>query len=341
MKNNLDVQNMLGSIDLLNQQCLDAWQAMKSIKLPASYHQINKVVLFGMGGSLLGMEVIKNLFADQLKVPVLIINDYFLPSYIDNNTLAILSSYSGGTEETVFAAQNILKKTKKVFVITTGGFLQKFAHQHRLPTYLINPRYNPCNQPRMALGYSLVGQMSVFNKLGLIKIQDADIKNLAFYLSQHARKNKELAKQQVKKIKNKVPIFVASEFLLGNVHIAANQTNENGKNMAAYFPLPELNHHLMEGLGNPRTNQKNLIFILINSHLYYPRNRKRYAITKKVLAKNKVAYLELKLSAHNKILQSFAVLQWGSYLSFYLSQANKIDPSPIPWVDFFKNELQK
>ena len=341
MKNKFDVQNMLGSIDLLGQQCLDAWQAMKNIKLPASYRQINKVVLFGMGGSLLGMDVIKNLFAHELKVPVLIINDYFLPAYVDNNTLAILSSYSGGTEETVLAAKKILGKTKKVFVITTGGFLQKFANQQRLPMYLINPQYNPCNQPRMALGYSLVGQISLFNKLGLIKIQDADIANIAKFLAQNIRANKQLAQQQAKKIKNKVPVFVASEFLLGNAHIVANQTNENGKNMATYFPIPELNHHLMEGLGNPRANQKNFIFILINSSLYYPRNRKRYAITKKVLAKNKVANLEVKLSARNKILQSFAVLQWGSYLSFYLSQANKIDPSPIPWVDYFKNELQK
>jgi len=337
----LDSQNMIGSIAVLNKQCWDAWQAMKQITIPSGYQKIDQIVLFGMGGSLLGMEVVKNLFAEQLKIPVLIVNDYQMPAYVNHNTLAILSSYSGATEETIFAAQKIQQKTKKIFVITTGGKLAGYARQNKLPIYLINPKYNPCNQPRMAVGYSIMAQLGLCKKLGLIKLADKDIKNLINYLEKNKNNFRQIAKKTANKIKNSIPIFVASEFLLGNAHILANQTNENGKNMAAWFAIPELNHHLMEGLSNPKTNRQNLIFIFINSRLYYARNQKRYKITQTVIQKNKMKFFEFMPKAQNKLLQSFEVLQWGSYLSYYLALANKTDPSPIPWVDYFKNALQK
>jgi len=111
--------------------------------------------------------------------------------------------------------------------------------------------------------------------------------------------------------------------------------------MAAYFALPEANHHLLEGLILPKNNSQNLFFVLINSRYYHPRNQKRYTITKKVISRSKVGFLEFRPTAKNKFLQFFEVLSWGSYLSFYLAQLNHKDPSPIPWVDYFKHELQK
>lgn len=337
----LDAQNMIGSIAVLSKQCADAWQAMKKIDIPPTYKKIDKIVLFGMGGSLLGMEVVKNLFVEQLKVPVMIVNDYQMPAYVNRNTLAILSSYSGATEETIFAANKIRQKTKKIFIITTGGTLAAYAKKNKMPIYLINPQYNPCGQPRMAVGYSIMAQLGLCKKLGLIKIEDKEINNLINYLEKNKKNLQQSARKTAKKIKNTFPIFIASEFLLGNAHILANQTNENGKNMAAWFAIPELNHHLMEGLSNPKTNKHNLTFIFINSPLYYLRNQKRYKITQTVLRKNKINFFEFQPPAKSKLLQSFAVLEWGSFLSYYLALANKIDPSPIPWVDYFKNALQK
>jgi glucose/mannose-6-phosphate isomerase len=337
----LDTQNMASSINVLSKQCLDAWQAMKKIKIPSSYKKIDKIVLFGMGGSLLGIDVVRNLFSEQLKVPVLIVNDYKIPAYVDTKTLAILSSYSGFTEETLAAAQTIKSRTNKIFIITTGGPLARYAQQNKLPIYLINPQYNPCGQPRMAVGYSIMAQLGLYKKLGLIRFEEKNIREIINFLEKNKKQLEQKAKKLTYKIKNKIPIFVASEFLLGNAHIIANQTNENGKNIAAWFAIPELNHHLMEGLRYPKANQKNLIFVFLNSKLYHPRNQKRYRITEDVLKKNRIIHIEFKPQAKEKFLQSFEALQWGSYLSYYLALANKIDPSPIPWVDYFKHALKK
>jgi len=129
--------------------------------------------------------------------------------------------------------------------------------------------------------------------------------------------------------------------LVGNLHTIVNQINESAKNFSCYFPLPELNHHLMEGLTNPKNNSKNLIFVFIESNLYLKRIQLRYKITKEVLKKKNIEYVEFKAKEKTKILQSFEILLFGSYLSFYLSMLYKIDPSLIPWVEYFKKRLSE
>ncbi len=336
----LDSRNMLGSIDLLAQQCQEAWASNRAAKIPQSYKKINKIALFGMGGSALGLDVIRHLFSQQLTVPCQIINDYSLPAWVDQNTLAILSSYSGSTEETLAVAQKILSVTKKVLVITSGKNLKIFKEKNSLPGYLIEPHYNPCQQPRMAVGYSIVGLLGLLRQSGLLKINDSQIQEMVTYLEKNKLALKKSARQYAQRLQNKALVYVASEFLLGNAHVLSNQTNENGKNFSCFFALPELNHHLMEGLGHPASLTKNITFIFLKSDLYHPRNQRRYSLTQQVIAKNKLTSLTWQPPAKNKLLQSFATLAWGSYLSFYLATLNnKLDPSPIPWVDYFKKQL--
>ena len=70
----LDSQNMLGSVEVFHKQCEDAWEATRTLELPDAYKNIANIVLFGMGGSALGMDVMQSLFRDGIPVPIEIIN---------------------------------------------------------------------------------------------------------------------------------------------------------------------------------------------------------------------------------------------------------------------------
>lgn len=337
----LDKANLLASIELLGKQCEAAWREVKKIKIPAAYRGMENIVVSGMGGSALGGHLIQALFADQLKAPIEVVRGYDLPAYVGPKTLLILSSYSGNTEETLAAARIGQKRKAKIVGLATGGKLANFLRANNYPAYIFKPTYNPSNQPRMGLGYSIFGQLGLLVKCGMIKINEQEVGDAIKSLSNSPfLKGIENTTQKFAvALKNKIPIIVASEFLLGNGHIMANQINENAKCFATYFELPELNHHLMEGLKNPAASKKNMIFLLINSGLYLPRNQKRYKILKTVLAKNKINFLEYCPTEKNKLLQAFKILSLGSYLSFYLAMAYTLDPSPVPWVDFFKKQL--
>src|SRR3989442_5672435 len=63
------------------------------------------VVLVGMGGSAAGAELIAGCAAERLDVPIVVHRGYGLPPTAGKQTPLVASSYSGGNEEGVSAAQ--------------------------------------------------------------------------------------------------------------------------------------------------------------------------------------------------------------------------------------------
>ncbi len=179
-------QNYLKSIKLLPVQIKQAYQEAGKIKLSKSYNQINKIVACGMGGSQLGVDFVKHLFADKIKVPIIQVRGYELPKFIDGQTLIILISYSGDTEEVLTIMTNACpgflasskagqgKMTKRV-VITSGGKLATFAKKQKTPAYIFNPINNPSGQPRVGTGYIIGSLLSILKRLNLIDVEDKQI----------------------------------------------------------------------------------------------------------------------------------------------------------------------
>jgi len=336
---NLDKKNMFGSLQKLGKQVEQIARMWGSFKLPADYKKIDSVVVSGMGGSGLGTHIIKSLFASELKVPVEIVNDYHLPAYVNKNTLVIVSSYSGNTEETVSAVYEARKKKAKIVILCAGGELAEFAKMNKLPALVFTTENNPCNSPRMGLGYSLAGQLMIFAKVGVIKFDEKQFSVLARELDKYGSLLVDTAKEMAKHTIDKSVWYVASEHLVGNAHVAANQMNENGKRFGGYFAIPELNHHLMEGMLNPESNKNNLLLVLLESKLYNNRIQRRYEVTKEVLAKNKILFLSYELTAGDRVGQVCEALALCGYISYYSAILKGIDPTDIPFVDYFKKAL--
>jgi len=343
----LDASNIAGSIEQLGKQCQHAWEESKKLQIPLDYSEVDKVIVCGMGGSALPIRIVEYLFADQLKVPVLVNNTYELPAFADKKSLIVLSSYSGSTEEVLVCAGKAGERGAKIVVIATGGSLVKMAQENNWPCLSIEPKYNPSNQPRMALGYAVVSLMSILAKLELLEAQDKDISDIAEEIEKLNQKwgivtplENNFAKELAGQLLDKMPIIFGAEFLRGNIHAFANQLNENAKTFAVSFALPEANHHLMEGLAHPETT-KDLVFVLFKSNFYHERIQKRLEVTKDVILQNKIKVVEVSLSGKDRLLQSFEVLTLGGWVSFYLAILNGINPAPIPWVDYFKKELSK
>jgi len=336
---NNNEQNYLKSIELLGAQVKQSYEEALKIKLPADFTGINKIITCGMGGSQLGAELLKQLFADKLNVPILQIHDYHLPKYADRNSLILLLSYSGTTEEVLTILNEAKKRTKNIIAITIGGGLAEAAKKNNWPLYQFNPINNPSDQPRMGTGYMIGSLLAFWQKLNLLKLSNAEIAEVI-----KSAKVSQLLKDKAKKIagslKNKVPVIITAEHLQANAHIMANQINESAKQRCYFFQLPELNHHLLEGLEFPREGKKHLSFVFLFSKNYYSRNQKRFKITQEVLKKQKIACQQVELNG-SKINESLQALALGSLLSYELSKINKVDPNKIAWVNYFKQKMQE
>lgn len=331
-----DKSNVYGSVVDLAKQVEHAWKEAQKVVVPDSYKQINKIVMTGMGGSLLGAKIIESVFGKDLAYPLTLVNDYDLPGWVDETTLVICSSYSGSTEETLSNAEQAFKKKAKLIIITSGGKLLDLAKKNHLPVYQINPVFNPSKQPRLAIGYSLIGQLVLCQKAGLLNLTQAMVNELIEAMKQV---KPEAAEVFAKQLADRQVIFTAAEHLTGPVHTVKNQMNENAKQLSHRHDLPELNHHLMEGLRFPRSNPATTMFWFIDSNLYSPRIRQRLELTREVVEKNNLTSVVWQAQAKTKLAQAFELIQFGAYVNFYLSQLHQVDPATIPWVDYFKEKL--
>lgn len=343
----IDSKGLLSSIASLPDQFKQVVEEVEKLELPMDYSLCKNVVICGMGGSALAGRIINDLVEDTARAPIEISTEFDPPSYLGPDTLAIIYSYSGDTEETVSALNKAILKRAKIVVVTTGGKLEEIALKDNLPLYKINPTHNPSNQPRMSLGYSVGAMLMILGKTGFLGVSITDLDHLTGNIREFVQKYSErvgeeenLAKKMARRIYGHIPVLVTSSHLKGVLHAVKNQINENSKNFAVIFDIPELNHHLLEGLSFPASTKRSLHFLIFYSKRFPYEVEKRYEITKEVIEKNGVTVDILEIDAESKLDEVFKLLVFGSYLGFYLAILNQIDPGPIPWVDYFKEKLK-
>jgi len=333
------------SIDGLPLQLKQSWEESSRVVFPDDYKKITNVVVCGMGGSRFPAYIIKELFKSKIKVPVILNDDYLLPAFVNEKSLILLSSYSGSTEEVLAMSEQAVEKKAKISGLTSGGSLASLLTRISAPGYIFNPINNPSGQPRIGFGYGVGGLLGLLAQLGVLvvdkKVVNQAIKNSfsltkKFSLDVHNNKAKQLAK----KIYQKYPYYVVSEFLTGLGNALANQTNETAKSISSFRVIPELNHHLMEGLKNPKMLSKIAIFIFFYSKLYSEPVKKRFKITKDVVEQNKIETFWYELEGKNPLETVFELMAFGSYLTIYLSLLYQEDPTIIPYVDYFKRKLK-
>lgn len=346
----VDKKNALESIKQLPLQCASAWKESHAIQFPSAYKDINNVVICGMGGSSFGARIVKSLYshASMSKIPIELANDYRIPGYVNEKTLLILSSYSGNTQETLEAAKLGQKKGAKISGITCGGELAKILTSHSYPGYIFNPQFNPSTQPRIGVGYMVTGLLGILARLRIIPVEDIEMKKVITFLSrQSALLAQDIAtpvnpaKQMAIKLQDKIPVFIVADFLDGAAYSIRNPFHETAKQFAVYFTVPELNHHLLEGLSYPKEIKKRLYFIIISSSFYDPRNIFRLQLTEEIIKKNEISCEILKLQGDTALMQTMELIAWGAWVTYYLALLRHLDPSEIPFVDYFKDQLKR
>ncbi len=344
----LDPSNVFGSIGMFPDQCEASWKEASGVVFPEEYKKVKNIVVCGMGGSRFTPRTVKELFQEKITIPYEIIDGYDIPGYVNSETLVILSSYSGTTEEVISCGKQALEKKAKVAGIAFGGAIIDLLKTNNLPHYQFDAKKNPCGQPRVGGGYLLMAHMAFLKNLGFLVLTNEEVdKAIAFSREAGAKMNgmvvttNNQAKQLAIELKEKHVFFVAAEFMRGFVNGFANQMNETAKNISDFRYIPELNHHLLEGLKHPETLHQNGIFVFLESSLYSPKIQKRFAITKDVVGQQHVQTKSVLFTGSDKLSQVLEGYVLAGYATFYLAMLYDTDPVAIPWVDYFKAQLAK
>ena len=341
----LDQQDIRFGIEHLPEQIRIGWEETKELVFPEVYKKATAIVVMGMGGSALGPHMVQTAFFDRLKVPMTIVNGYSLPGFVGKKILVILSSFSGNTEEVLSAADEVKKVGAMAVVICAGGDLAKKGKKYSWPVYQFEPG-ELAKQPRLGTGFSLAGTLGILERLKLVKVTAAEIDGMRIAMGEvidscavDVKTKENPAKTVAKSLADCVVLIIAGEHLVGTAHVFANSINETAKQFAVPFALPELNHHLLEGLTYPKGFAQKTVAFIIQSSLYNERTQKRVLVTADMLEDQGIAVVDYVTRGSDRLEEVGEVLQFASFVSYYMAMKNGVKPEEIPFVDAFKKEM--
>lgn len=296
---------------------------------------LKNIVISGLGGSGIGATLVSNWVYDTCKLPIVINKGYFLPSFVKKGTLVICSSYSGNTEETLYALEQAHKLGAKVVCISSGGKMIEFSKNNGLD-FIQVPGGMP---PRTCLGYSIVQLLHVltYNKVIPTKLFK-QITKIPDFLKKEEANIQKLSSKLCDKIFDKIPVLYGDERFEGVVVRYRQQINENAKMLCWHHVIPEMNHNEMVGW---RDVNPNLAVLFINNSLDFKRNIQRREINEGAIRKYTPHIHHVNSKGRNIIEQSFYHIFFTDLLSIYLAEKRGFESMEIDVINHLKSTLEK
>ena len=340
----LDRSDMLGAIAGFPAQLRDGWARTRDVTLPARYRAARSVAVLGMGGSAIGADLVRGIFADRLSVPVTTVRDYDLPAFVDGSTLVVGSSFSGATEETVAALTVALERRCPVVVLAGGGPLLAVARSAELP-YVAFPGLG---QPRAALGTTLVLLAGLLERAGLLALAATEVEAAVQAATQAVEQcapgvptERNPAKQLAWSLMDRLPVIETAGFLAPVARRWKTQLNENGKSAAVWEELPEATHNAVVGYVQPRVLLDDLYVVFLASADDHERNALRRSASVGLLDDAHIDHQVVTADGDGRLAQAVNAIVLGDFTSAYLGLLYGLDPTPVEAIAMLKERLAK
>ncbi len=299
-------------------------------------NSIQNIVILGMGASGIGGDFIREFVKSECKVPVIVSKGYTAPAFVSINTLVIVSSYSGNTEETLNAYEGVRDSGAKIVCISSGGKLIDIAKENS-HDYIQLP--SGWTSPRACLGFSIIEQLYVLTKLGLISGKSLDSIRISIdKIKFNTDEIQAIAKKVANSLVGKIPIIYTTDRMEAVAVRYRQQLNENAKSLAWTGVIPEMNHNELEAWRN-KNGSLAVLYLRFKDEL--PRNKVRIEINKKIISAYCDTILEVEAKGNTLVEQSMYLVHVGDWISYYLSQLYNRDSIEIKAIDYLKSELAK
>lgn len=322
-------------ISNFSKQLTEAINIGNNAKLTPFSSNISNVLICGLGGSGIGGSIVSELVIASANVPISVDKGYFIPAYVNENTLVIISSYSGNTEETINCMELAIAKNAKIICITSGGKVQELAKANNFDCILV-PGGMP---PRSCLGYSLTQLLFI---LGFHKIIGNDYKTeleAGIKLIEGEEKNIIAeAKIIAEKLKDKTPVIYATTNNEGIAIRLRQQLNENAKILCWHHIIPEMNHNELVGW-TEKNNNLSVLFLLDKDE--YSRNMARVEINKEVIKKYAFTITEIYSKGNSAIEKAIYFIHLGDWISVLLAEYRGVDAVEVNVINHLKSALSK
>jgi glucose/mannose-6-phosphate isomerase len=317
-------------------QLAEALEIAQKIELKKHNAPYRSVFISGLGGSGIGGGFVQDFVRSTCKLPVVVSKGYHAPTWVNKHTLAICSSYSGNTEETLSTLEQLRGTGAKIVCIASGGRLIEIAKSQGFDYVQVPSGWS---SPRACLGYSVVAQLGVLRAAKLIP--GKLLNNVAAAQKLLARDQASIQKHARKIagfLQGKTPVLYVADHLEAVAVRWRQQINENAKMLCWHHALPEMNHNELVGW---RDQRPDVAVVWLRNHDDYTRTALRMDITKEVVEHYTQTSIQVVSKGKSLIDKALYLVHLGDWVSLYLAELRNVDATEIKVIDFLKGELAK
>ena len=335
----LDQGDMLGAIEQMPKHLTDGLRRGRMSGLPR--FSPKDVAICGVGGSAIGGDILCEWISMTSDVHCRVHRAYTLPPHVNKDTLLIVASYSGNTEESLSMLEDARKKRAKIVAISSGGQLAKVCELEsipyaRLPSGLV---------PRSTLGYMFGAMLGILERSGVVspdKQLEETIRILEkeiAYCKQSVKTQDNPAKMLAHELLTPVPVIVGYGLSRPVARRWANQLSENAKALAFSTELPEMNHNEIVGWLRD-AKARNFAVVFLDHDLAAAPMLRRVTATKEMLGRTVPVYC-VESMGKSPLARVFSLVIVGDYTSTYLGVLRSENPSANEPIDELKVMLSK
>ncbi len=303
---------------------------------------IQNVAIAGMGGSGIAGDLAVGVWRERLRHPATVLRDYYLPGWVGENTLVVLSSYSGETEETLTVASQATERNALCVAITSGGKLGTFYREMGVPVIDLPAGL----QPRAAILELLIPLVVVLGRMGVIAPPDVELDDARQVildgvdaLGPEVLTDQNLAKQVALGLLDSVPLIWGAEATSAVARRWKCQINENAEMPAYWSVLPEANHNEICAYGEASPVGRMTQMVLLRDPHQHRQVARRIELTRELIAPALGGVLELAADGNTPFGRMLDLVMLGDYVSLYLAIARGVDPGPVDMIGRLKARL--
>ncbi len=298
-----------------------------------------RLVICGMGGSGISGDILADYSFELSEVPIIVVRGVQMPTWASEETLVVITSYSGNTKETLELYTQALEQGCHVVGLSSGGQLEEMCKTDGV----FHVKVPGGIQPRSALGYLLGYLGNLMESLGIspcrseIRSALPALKLKRDMLIQDNEENP--ARSLALRLVDKIPVIYAYPYMTSSALRWKNQFNENSKMISFHGTIPEFNHNEIVGWIEGGSEKPCIPIFLYDPQapelLMHMMNASLDAMNE---GGHEVEVVEI--DGSSILEKNLFSIMFGDFTSLYLAYLNQVDPSPVKSIMSLKDRLR-
>ena len=304
---------------------------------PGETFDCDNIILCGVGGSAVSGDFAADCCFTESVKPIRLSKYPDLPRWVGSRTLAIVSSYSGNTVETMEMYRQAKERGCIVVAVTSGGLLRVAAEGAGDKLVLLPEGMHP----RHAIGFMIGYTLAVIHAAGGPDLSGR-IKEfspaLKLFRDEVALPSGCLARQLAADLAGKVPVICSDSSMRSVAFRWKTQINENSKFVAFCDSVPSFNRgSLATWCETIRDNY--LLILLVGTDDSMCNNTSYLEAAASTLRESEAPVKVIRLGGDSTLENMFRAIILGDYMSIYMAERRGIDAAEVRPVMQMKAKL--